>query len=447
MEGPGQVSSSYDSLLDAREAAGADGSTLTATFLYVFSGLFVTAVVWANFAELEEVTRGEGTVIPSLRAQVVQSLEGGIIRSLAVREGQQVRKGQVLATIDDTGFSSDLGELQAKEIGLAAKIARLRHEASGVVEAGDLEFPSALAARAPEVIQEETKLFEMRRNTSDNQLEILEERLTQRRQELAELVETRARFETNVDLATQELDLKRPLADRGIVSKTEILKQEREVADLRGQLAATLQSIPKVEAAIREAQRSIEEQTLMFRQNAQAELSSAIAENSVIAESLTAARDRVARAEIRAPVDGVVNTVHVNTIGGVVRAGEPIFEITPVDEKLFVEVRIDPKDVAFITPGQRSSVKLSAYDYTIYGVLDGQVAFVSPDSQVEESTGRRYYLVNIEIASKSLESGKELLPILPGMVATADIITGKKSVLDYLLKPIIKARNEALRER
>ncbi|MGI9383378.1 MAG: HlyD family type I secretion periplasmic adaptor subunit [Methyloligellaceae bacterium] len=429
------------------EAALRDAPSRASTyFLIACASLFVIFVTWAYFAELEEVTRGDGRVIPSSKTQIIQSLEGGIVKNLFVREGDKVKKGQVLVRIDDTGFSSEFGELQAKQLSLLVQISRLRTEASSA-EAKEVQFPADLGEKAADVVRNEVTLFNIRRSNLENQVSVLNERLQQRKQELAELKEGQKRYSDGLAIANKELSMKAPLAKRGIVSKTDVLKLEREISDLRGQLATNGQSMPRVEASIREAERLIQEQKLTFRQTAQTELNTKLGELSIVQQSLKAAKDKVFRTDMRSPVDGVVNKLHVNTIGGVVRASEPLAEITPLEDSLLVEVRVPPADIAFVSPNQKALVKLTAYDFTIYGGLEGKVEIISSDSTIDEATKESYYLVTVRTNESALRKGKETLPIIPGMVATVDIITGGKSVLDYILKPIVKARYEALRER
>jgi adhesin transport system membrane fusion protein len=415
-------------------------------FLVVCLALFAALLLWAAFAQLDEVTRGEGRVIPSSKRQVIQNLEGGIVKALYVREGDKVTKGQVLLRIDPTGFASNLGEVAAKDLALSAAVARLQVEATDP-DATTIPFPPDLQAKAPEVVQAELTLFTIRRTSLENHINVLRERLTQKKQELAELQENLKRYTSSRDIAQQEYKIKAVVAEKGIISKVDVLRLEREVADLTGQIAATEQAIPRVDSSIREAERLIEEEKLTFRQNAQAELNTKLAELAVVKQSLTGAEDRVNRTEVRSPVDGIVNKLLVNTIGGVVRASEPMIEVTPIEESLFVEARIKPSDIAFIGPGQPALVKITAYDFTIYGGLEGKVVVISSDSTVDEQTKESYYLVTIKTEQGTLRTGKESMPIIPGMVASVDIITGKKSVLSYLLKPIVKARQEALRER
>ena len=415
-------------------------------FLFTCVALLFSFFGWAYFAEIDEVTRGEGQVIPSSRKQVVQSLEGGIVEKIMVRAGDTVRKGQVLLRIDDTGFSSDLGELDAKQLSLSVQVKRLQTESVNP-DSKKLDFGEVLRKRAPKVVANEETLFNIRKSNLNNQISVLKERFYQRRQELAELHENKKRFQNGLDIAGREFKMKEPLAKRGIVSKTDVLRLEREISDLKGQLASTEQAIPRVESSIREAERLVDEQKLSFQQSAQTELNAKLSELSIVNQSIMAASDRVDRTEVRSPVEGIVNKLHINTIGGVVRAGEPLAEITPIEDALRVEVQIQPKDRAFVSPNQKALVKLTSYDFTIYGGLDGKVEIISSDSIKDEETKESFYLVTVRTDESVLRKGNEVLPIIPGMVAQVDIITGKKSVLDYILKPINKAQQEALRER
>jgi len=431
---------------DAEAAVNDAPSRNSAIFLFCCVALFASFVGWAYFAEIDEVARGEGQVIPSTRKQVIQSLEGGIVKEIMTREGDSVRKGQILLRIDDTGFSSDLGELQAKQRTLTVQIVRLRTEAVNP-DATKIEYSKELRELTPDTVANEITLYNIRKSSLDNQISVLKERLQQRHQELAEFQENKKRYQNALEIAGREFKMKEPLAKRGIISKTDVLRLEREISDLKGQLASTQQAIPRVEASIREAERLVDEQKLSFRQNAQAELNAKLSELSIVDQSLMAARDRVVRTDLRSPVEGIVNKLHTNTIGGVVRAGEPLVEITPVEDSLRVEAKISPKDIAFISPDQKALVKITAYDFTIYGGLDGKVEIISSDSIKDEANKESFYLVTIKTTENILRKGNKSLPIIPGMVAQVDIITGKKSVLDYLIKPIVKARQEALRER
>ncbi len=431
---------------DAEAALHAAPPRTAGRFLMVCATLFATLLVWAYWAQIDEVARGAGRVIPSSKRQIVQSLEGGIVKAILVHEGDRVEKGKTLILMDKTGFASDLGEIEAKELALQGAVARLNTEASNP-DATEAQFPEELRRKAPSVVQSEEALFAIRRSNLMNQLSVLNDRFIQKQQELAELRESRKRYQESLKIAQQEHSLKAPLAKRGIVPKTDLLKLEREIVDYKGQIATADQSIPRIEASIREAEGLVKDQKLTFRQTAQSELTSKLADLEIVRQSMTAATDRVIRTDIRSPVDGFINKLHVTTLGGVVRPGEPLVEITPFEDTLMVETRIRPSDIAFISPDQKALVKLTAYDFTIYGGLEGKVEVISSDSIVDEVNKETYYTVTVKTTESVLRKGKKSLPIIPGMVATVDIITGKKSILDYLLKPILKARNEALRER
>ena len=414
----------------------------------VFIVLLMIAVLvgWASWAQLDEVARGEGRVVASGRNQLLQSLEGGIVEEILVKTGDHVKRGDVLIRINDIGFSSDLGEIESKRLNLMAQIARLEHETDRQAK-GEPEFPDLLQQRAPKLVESELRLFKARRKSLDVQINILNERVQQKQRELAEIRINLRRLEENLKLALEEEEIKAPLAKTGVVPKTDVIRLQREISDFRGQSDAAKESIPRLEAGIREAEGQVEEQRLRYLQEAQAELGQRLAEQAVVKEAIRAARDKVQRADIRAPVDGIVNALNANTVGGVVRAGETLAEIVPLEDALRVEARIKPSDIAFIHPQQEALVKITAYDFSIYGGLDGVVEKISPDSSVDEATREVFYTVTIKTLANELEGKKRRMSIFPGMVASVDILTGKKSVLDYLLKPINKARQEALRER
>ena len=408
--------------------------------------MIAVLVGWANWAQLDEVARGEGRVVASGRNQLLQSLEGGIVEEILVKTGDHVKRGDVLVRINDIGFSSDLGEIESKRLNLMAQIARLEHETDRQAQ-GVPEFPALLQQRAPKLVESELRLFKARRQSLNVQINILNERVQQKQRELAEIRINLRRLEANLKLALEEEEIKAPLAKSGVVPKTDVIRLQREISDLRGQIDTAKESIPRLEAGIREAEGQVEEQRLRYLQEAQAELGQRLAEQAIVKEAIRAARDKVQRADIRAPVDGIVNALNANTVGGVVRAGEILAEIVPLEAALRVEARIKPSDIAFVHPQQEAVVKITAYDFSIYGGLDGVVEKISPDSSVDEATREVFYTVTIKTLQNELAGKKQRLSIFPGMVASVDILTGKKSVLDYLLKPINKAREEALRER
>lgn len=407
---------------------------------------FVVALIWANWAILDEVTTGEGRVIPSSQVQVVQNLEGGIVRDILAREGDIVEVDQSLMNIDNSAFVASYGELQTKYHGLLGAVARLSAEA----EQTPLSFPPVLLAEQPAVAQSERSLYQARQSELQGQLGVFEQQVQQRSQELAEMKSRLDHLERSIALLRQELAISAPLVEQGVVPRIEFLRLQRQLNDMTGESNSVRINIPRAEAALREANRRIEQQFLAFRSEAQKELTGRRTELATITESITAARDRVQRTDVRSPVRGIVKQVKVSTVGGVVRPGMDLIEIVPLDDTLLVEARVRPKDIAFIRPDQEAIVKISAYDYAIYGGLKAKVERISADAIEEEATNQQkesYYKIVVRTEKNHLGTPEHPLPIIPGMVATADILTGKKSVLDYILKPVLRARQQALRER
>lgn len=404
------------------------------------------AVIWAGWAEVDELSRAAGRVIPSGKTQVVQSAEAGVITEILVRAGQQVKKGQQLIRLDDTTTSSSAGEVRARVSALEAQVARLRIE----YQAGsDLVYvcPENTKAAAPSVCENEANLLQVRFQALAQGKEVLLQRVEQRRRELSEVVSNRARLERAAALAEESLALLEPLVKKGLVAQTEYIAAQRDVNDLSGQIEGAAESTARLEAALAEAELQVQQADLQFRQEALAEMTLRLAELASAEEQLRGAADRVTRTDIRSPVDGIINNLEVNTIGAVVAAGTRLLDIVPVSETLLVEARLKPSDVAFILPGQKANIKLTAYDFSIFGGLTGEVQNVSADSIVDPQTQETYYLVVVKADSATLRYRDQELPVLPGMVTDVEILTGKKTVLQYLLKPINKTRDEAFRER
>lgn len=405
--------------------------------------LFIAlALVWANHAELDEVTRGQGKVIPSRQIQVIQNLEGGIISEILVKEGDVVEIGQPLIKIDDVRFSSSFRESQVRLTALQAKAERLKAEA-----AGKPFVPSKHLQKAqPEVVRREVELFESRKQQHSATINILQQQIRQRQQELSELRVRRSQLQTNYELANRELELTRPLVAQGAISEVEVLRLERTVNELKGDLDGTSHAIPKAQSKYEEAQRKVEEVKLTFLNEVRTELNDVQAEISGLSESSTALADRVRRTIVRSPVKGQVNRMLVNTVGGVIQPGMDLVEVVPIEDSLLVEARIQPRDIGFLHPGQRSMVKFTAYDFAIYGGLEAQLEYISADSLTDEK-GNLYYLVRVRTKKNYLGEDNKPLAIIPGMMTTVDILTGKKTVLEYLLKPVLRAKEYALRER
>lgn len=402
--------------------------------------VFVLFIVWAAFANLDEVTRGEGRVIPSRQLQVLQSIDGGLVSDILVREGDVVEIDQLLIKIDETRFVSSVKENRAQYLGLLAKAARLRAISDG------LEFvpPEEVTVEAPEIAMQESQLFAARRNELETALSIARQQLAQRQQELNESMARRAQASQGYDLTSQELTQTRPLINSGAVSEVELLRLERDVSRYLGERNMASAQITRVQASINEARRKIEEVELTFRNEAGRELSETVTKLSGLAEGSVALSDRVKQSSIRSPVKGVVKRLLVNTVGGVIQPGKDMIEIVPLEDALLLEARVLPRDIAFLRPGQPAMVKFSAYDFSIYGGLEGTLEHIGADTVMDDK-GNAFYLVRVRTNKPGF--GVSNLPIIPGMVAEVDIMTGKKSVLTYLLKPVLRAKSVALTER
>lgn len=413
--------------------------------LYTVVAFFVIALLWAGFSSIDESTRGEGKVIPSSQVQVIQNLEGGILKSILVQEGDMVEAGQVIMEIDDTGLSSSLGELRAKRYGAEAKVARLTAETEGK----PVNFPPYLLAEAREFATAEEDLMRARESALQAQISILRQQADQRKRELEELKTKIDQAKNSLSLAQQELGITEPLAEKGVVSKVQVLRLRRDISNLNGDIRNSQAAIPRAEMAIQEANDRIAEKYRSFRADARKELVDAQTQLSGIEESLRGARDKVARTEVRSPVKGLVKTLKITTIGGVVRPGMDLAEIVPVDDTLLVEAKITPRDVAFLRPGQTAMVKFTAYDSSIYGGLKGKLERISADTITDpnDRNGTSYFKIVIRTEKNYLEHNGQKLPIMPGMVTSVDILTGHRTILDYLLKPILKTKQNALRER
>ncbi len=397
-------------------AASLYGASIQSHLLLWASFSFVMiAIIWANFAELDEVTRGSGKTIPSSQIQVVQNLEGGIVSEILVEEGQTVEKNQPLLRLDPVRFTSSLNESKLKYYELLAATARLSAE----VENKPLTLPAEVLSVAPEIAKNARQLFESRRDELNANTKLLREQVAQRARSHA--------------LLKQEMEMSAPLVDEGAMSKVELLRIKREVNDLRGQLT--------------EARNKLAETKVRFQTKALEELNQTKAELDRITESTLALKDRVTRTLVRSPVKGIVKQLKVATVGGVIQPGMDLVEIVPLEDKLLIEAQIRPADIAFLHPGQKAMIKLSAYDFSIYGGLEAELEHISADSITNEEDGENYYLIRLRTKKNYLEKNGAKLNVIAGMTAEVDILTGKKTVLDYLLKPILKARETALRER
>ena len=428
-------------------AAVLEGARVSAHWILWATALFVVAaLVWAALADLDEVIVGEGKVIPSNRVQVVQNLEGGIVSEIMVQAGDMVRKDQPLLRIDDTRFAASSREGQAKDNALLARIARLGAEAGGT----PFVAPRQVEKDDPKLIAQERSLYASRLRELQANQAVLQQQADQRRQELTEKRSRAEQLQQSRDLVVKELTMTRPLAQQGVVSEVEVLRLERQVNDFQGELDAARLAIPRLEAALREVQQKSAELTAHFHAESMKELNQARAEQAALSAANTALDDRVMRTIVRAPLAGVVKQVKTSTVGGVIQPGMDLVEIVPVEDSLLIEARVRPADIAFLRPGQEAMVKLSAYDFSIYGGFPATLEQISADTLTTDKPGERadsFYQIRVRTKQNKPSGHDELLPIMPGMVATVDIKTGKKTVLHYVMKPIIKTKEVALRER
>jgi membrane fusion protein, adhesin transport system len=402
--------------------------------------LLVVLTIWAAFAEIDEITRGDGKVIPSLQLQVLQSVDGGVVSEILVHEGDVVEKDQVLLNIDPTRFQSSVQENRAQYLALVAKAARLR----AMAEQKPFVAPPEVEKQDPALVEHERALYQARKSELDANLGIARQQLAQRNQELVELKARRDQAAQGLALTNQELTATKPLLASGAVSEVDLLRLERDVTRYRGERDQAAAQITRIQAAIGEASRKIEEVELKMRNEAGAELSETMGKLAALSEGRVALSDRVKRAALRSPMKGTVKRLLVNTVGGVVMPGKDAVEIVPLEDSLLLEAKVSPKDIAFLRPGQKAMVKFTAYDFAIYGGLEATLEQIGADTIVDDK-GNAFYVVRVRTVRSTL--GKQSLPIIPGMVAEVDILTGKKSVLSYLLKPVLRAKYYALSER
>ncbi len=417
-----------------------DQQPLRARYLLRSIGIILLVfLLWATFATVDEVARGSGKVIPSRQVQVVQAVDGGVVAKILVREGQMVEAGQSLFLIDETRFVSSLRENRVQYLALLAKAARLR----ALAENTPFVLPPEIVKEDPKLVEEERSMYVARRSELDAQIGIARQQLMQRNQELIEVRSRREQAAQGYDLTARELAMTKPLAASGAVSDVDLLRLERDVSRYRGERDQAGAQIARLQSAISEASRKVQELEIVFRNQMRNELGETVAQLNSLSEGSTALSDRVQHANVKSPVKGTVKRLLVTTVGGVLQPGKEIVEIVPTDDALLLETRISPRDIAFLWPGQKATVRFTAYDFAIYGGLEAVVDQIAADT-VTDDDGNAFYLVRVRTLKSSM--GKEL-PIIPGMVAEVDIMTGKKSVLAYLLKPVTRAKSRAFTER
>lgn len=399
--GSGRGGNDFDFMRDMQQAMVNDRQRSSALLLVLMIALLASAIAWAHYSRIEEITRGEARIIPSSREQLIQSLEGGILAEMLAREGQIVEAGQPLLRIDETKARSSFQEGRSKALSLQATAARLRAESRGTA----LAFPPEVLNER-EVVKNETEIYNARKSALD---------------------QATATSRSSRELIQREIAITEPMVAKGLVAETDLLRLRRQLNDLNAQS---------------------QERVSKYRVDAANELTRVETELAQTQEALTARQDQVLRTVIHAPVRGTVKNIKMNTRGGVIQPGQDILAIVPLEDQLLVEAKIRPHDVAFLRPGLPATVKISAYDYSIYGGLDGTVELISPDTLRDERKAEddSYYRVLVRTRASTLRQGDKELPIIPGMTATIEIRTGEKSVLDFVLKPVLKVR-EAMRER
>ena len=421
----------------------ADGISFSEhALLYMIGTLLVILVSWSAIAKVDEVARGEGKVIPASEIQIIQSLEGGIVDALLVEEGAEVKEGQVILRMRNVQAGADFAATNQKYLGLLATVTRLQAEAGN----GSLVFPDEVLKGVPDMAKAEQEAFDANKKNNESQLAIQKQQLNQKQQEIAEL-KAKIRDTTSVlQLAQNEHDMIAPMVERGSSSKRELLEIDRQIAQQNADLNGLKLSLPRTQEAVQEMQDRVNQLTSGFRAQAQKDLAEKTTELNSITQTLKAYRDKSERNDIKSPVHGTVKDIKITTVGGVAKPGEPIMEIVPLEDKLLIEGHIKPSDIAFIHPGEKAVVSLSAFDPSIYGRLDGEVTEISPDSITNEK-GESYYRVRVKTLKTSLKKGEKEYSIIPGMQATIDVVTGEKTVMNYLMKPFVKAAQTALRER
>ena len=416
----------------------------TAAILLLFSimALVVFGIIWAGIARVEVITRGEGQVVPSQDVQVVQSLEGGIVEELLVRPGALVKEGEILMRLSDVQFSSEERGTEARFLGLEAKKARLTAEASGE----DFTLPDDVSEKAPQIASNEKQLYESRQRELQNSYAILDDRISKANAELGEVRAQIGRLSSSKTSLNKELQITKDLVAKRAVPKLEELRLSRELSDISGQINAQSQRRKALQAEVEVAKKERASQLDKFRSQALGELNAVETEIASLKENLKSIGDRVDRREVRAPVEGIVNNIAVKTIGGVVEPAMQLVEIVPVDEELKIVARIQPNDVAFIRAGQPAKVKITAYDPQKYGSLDGELVRVGATSG-RDAEGGAYFEIEVHTDKNYMGEADNPLPITPGMVAQVEVITGKRTILEYLLKPVLRARDRAFTEQ
>lgn len=406
--------------------------------LYSMLAVIILLLVWAALAPLDEIARGEGKVIPSQKLQTLQSLDGGLVQDILVREGQIVQKGEVLVKVDPTRFIANFSENRSQLVNLIGEVARLK----ALVNEDELQLPDEVQ-QFPELVLRETRLFHSSREELIQQQQAFASQVVQKQQEFNEASAAVIQHSETLKLTEHELEVTQPLLESGAVSEIDILRLEREIVRVKGELKRAEATKARSQSAISEAQSKQREVRLTLINRWRNQLSDSSSRLDALTKAEQGLEDKVLQADIRSPVHGTVQRLHINTVGGVISPGREVIDIVPLDDKLIVEARIPPKDIAFIKIGQRAMIRFSAYDFSIYGGVEAKVSHISADTITDEKD-QTYYLVRLTTEYSTLH--QDLL-IIPGMTTQVDIVTGKRTVLMYLMKPLLRAKATALSER
>lgn len=410
--------------------------------LIAIASLVGAFVVWSSSSEIEEITHGSGQVVPTQEVQIVQSLEGGILEELLVSEGETVKKGQILLKVSDVAFASEERGAEAKALALKAKKARLDAEAQGT----KFEIPEEIKEKFKDIARNEEALYRSRKEELDNAKSILDNKITSARAGIGEVQAKINRLVESRRLLNQELEITKEMVAKRAVPKLEEIRLNRELSTISGQIREASQEKSGLQAELRKAQREREDREAKFKSQVLGELNEVESQISQLDESLTAMEDRVSRTEVKSPVDGVINKIMIKTKGGVIEPAMKVVEVVPLDDDLKIVARVSPQEIAFLRPGLETNIKISAYDPQRYGSLQGKLVRIGANS-VTDKEGNVFFETEVRADKNYLGTEEKPLPITPGMVAQTEIITGKRTILSYLMKPVLRARDKAFTER
>jgi adhesin transport system membrane fusion protein len=420
-------------------------------FFILIIFLFSSAIIWANFATIDELARGTGKVIPTEKIQSVQSLDGGLIEEILVKTGERVKSNQILMKIDTTRFEASMEETREGYNQWLAMQVRLEAESLINIKSKTpkLKFSKEIKEKSKDYIKSESILFENRVEELKSSIRVFNSQLNQKRQELSEIRSKLKQLRSSLKLVKAQRKTIKRLVQSGVKSKVDMIVIEKEYQQLLGDIRSAQLSIPRSNYAINEAKNRANEKIRQFKTQAATKLQEISVQIRKAEAKMVSDTDKIEKTEIRSPVNGIVKEIFINTIGGVVKSGMDLINIVPTSDILLVEAKIDPRDIAFINPQQKAIVKITAYDFSIFGGLEGQIVEISADSIIDKESkeGKSYYKVVVKTDKNYLEKDGEKLPIIPGMIASVDIVTGEKTIMDFLLKPILKIKQNSLHER